>query len=96
MLTLDLKSYGIDLVCDGKNCYVPIQTLSDFMLAVKYLNIYYNSEAFFVVPYQGLGNESAGFTPIGELYYSVQPKQWSQTMSYYDREGLTEYINTLK
>ena len=84
MLTLDLAAYGIDLVDDGKTCYVPVQTLSDFMLAVNYLNVYYNGEDFFLVPYQGLGNADDGYTPLGEKFYSVQPKQWSQAMADYN------------
>lgn len=81
MLTLDLAAYGIDLVSDGDNCYVPIQTLSDFMLALNYLNIYYNGREFYLVPYGGLGSADEGFTPLGEKFYSVQQTEWSQAMA---------------
>ncbi len=47
-VTLDLGSYGIDMVADGGSCYVPIQTLSDFLLAIQYMNVFYNGEAFYV------------------------------------------------
>ncbi len=61
---LDFAAYGIDFISDGKDCYVPIQTLSDFLLSMKYMNVYYNGEAIFFA-------KSDGFTalPEGVDYY---------------------------
>ena len=56
-VTLNLASYGIDMVADGGNCYVPIQTLSDFLLAIQYMNVFYNGEAFYVVQFGGTNEE---------------------------------------
>ena len=40
-------AYDIDLVTDESGVYVPMQTLSDFLLSVKYVNLYYNGDAVF-------------------------------------------------
>ena len=37
---LDTGAYGIDLVSDGEAVYVPAQTLSDLLLAIKYENLF--------------------------------------------------------
>ena len=58
-LVLDAGAYGIDLVADDKGIYVPMQTLSDFLLSLKYVNLFYNGEAVFFVEFGGFG---AGLT----------------------------------
>ena len=78
---LDLGAYGIDVVADGNACYVPLQTLSDFLLAIKYVNLFYNGEAIFFVPEGSLQGEEAGScSPLGALFYSVEPGERSKAM----------------
>ena len=79
-VTLNLADYGIDLFSDGEDCYVPAQTLSDFMLARYYRNIFYNGEAVFLSHYGGFGmpeNPSA----LGKLFYSVEAGERSEAMA---------------
>ena len=84
-LVLDLGAYGIDMVTEGDECYVPLQTLSDFFLALDYRNIFYNGEEVFLVKYSGLGNTLSGedYTPLGEKFYSVKPGERSEAMGEY-------------
>lgn len=80
-LVLDLAKYGIDLVADEKDCYIPAQTFSDFLLSLQYVNLFYNGEAFFVAPYGGMNTEIDENTPsMGKLFYSVKPKKISAAM----------------
>ena len=51
-VVIDLKKYGIDLVADGGNYYIPLQTVSDIMLALPcYVLLLYNERSVFVYEY---------------------------------------------
>lgn len=80
-LILDLSDYDIDLVADDKNCYIPAQTFSDFLLALKYVNLYYNGEALFFLPYDEVLDTEEKESEIGKIYYSVKPKKISESMA---------------
>ena len=98
-VTLNLASYGIDMVADGGNCYVPIQTLSDFLLAIQYMNVFYNGEAFYVVQFGGMGGFVGEYTPIGEQFHAVETKERSAAMaefSYGELCAVMDYLYGLK
>ena len=81
-LKLDLGSYGIDLVTDGENCYVPMQTLADFLLSLQYMNVFYNGEAFYVVLSGAFGDPYAPqYTEVGEQFHAVKPRERSVAMA---------------
>ena len=75
-LVLDLKKYGIDLISDEKNCYIPMQTFSDFLLSLNYINIFYNGEEIFFLANQQINNDPE----IRKLFYSVKPQKISEAM----------------
>ena len=79
-VTLNLADYGIDLFSDGEDCYVPVQTLSDFMLAPYYRNIFYNGEAIFLSRFGGLGMAEHP-SALGKLFYSVEARERSEAMA---------------
>ena len=80
-LVLDAGAYGIDLVADDKGVYVPMQTLSDFLLSLKYVNLFYNGDAVIFAQFGGLGEGLIGQrTEFGELYYSAEKRQISPAM----------------
>ncbi len=80
-LVLDAGAYGIDLVSDDKGVYVPMQTLSDFLLSVKYINLFYNGEAVIFAKLGDLGEGLTGErTPFGDLYYSAKKQKISKSM----------------
>ena len=81
-LILDLGKYGIDLVADDKDCYIPAQTFSDFLLSTQYVNLFYNGEAFFLASYNGMSAEDDDDKPgMEKLFYSVKPKKISADMA---------------
>ena len=75
-LVLDLKKYGIDLISDEKNCYIPMQTFSDFLLSLHYLNIFYNGEEIFFLADQQINNDEE----IRKIFYSAKHKKISEEM----------------
>ena len=86
-VVLDAGSYGIDFAADENGVYVPVQTLCDFLLSLKYVNPFYNGEAFFFVK---MGDEESNLTDaegekteFGKLFYSVEPKELSEAMANY-------------
>ena len=80
-LVLNAGDYGIDFVAEGDACYVPLQTLCDFLLAPKYVNVFYNSEAVVFAPYSGVLDDDTGEpTKLGEKIYSTETKEISEDM----------------
>ena len=80
-LVLNAGDYGIDFVADGDACYVPLQTLSDFLLSLKYVNVFYNKEAIVFAPYSSVIDEDTGEpTEFGKIGYSVEPQEISEEM----------------
>lgn len=79
-LVLDLAAYGIDLVADDKDCYIPAQTFSDFLLAMKYVNLYYNGKAIFFAIYTQMNDTPETESELGKIFYSVKPKKVSEEM----------------
>ena len=80
-LVLDLAKYGIDLVADDKDCYIPAQTFSDFLLSLNYVNIYYNGEAIFFAGHNQMKDTSEAESELGKIFYSVKPKKVSEAMA---------------
>jgi len=80
-VTIDAGAYGIDFIAQGGDCYVPMQTLSDLLMSYNYSNIYCNGEFAVVAGLKAFGDYDNGPTPLGELYYSVQPHDRSESMA---------------
>ncbi len=95
-LVLDAGGYGIDLVADENGIYVPMQTLSDFLLSVKYINLFYNGDDVFFVKYQDFGAPLSGqHTPFGDLYYSAEKKEISKAMGEFSYNELCMAFDNL-
>ena len=74
-VVLDLGAYGIDLVSDENAVYVPAQTLSDFLLALKYMNLFYNGKELYFLDFGGLDEDA-----VADLFYDVEQKEISEAM----------------
>ncbi len=71
-LIMEPGKYGIDLIRDGDSYYLPLQMVSDILLAPRNLNILYNGENIYVIPGGYIGNTSSGLNDMGESYYSAE------------------------
>ena len=88
-VVLDAGAYGIDLAADENGIYVPMQTFSDFLLALHYINLLYNGDAVFFVKYGDLGEGLiAERKPMGELYYQAEKRQISEKMGQFSYNEL--------
>ncbi len=68
-VVIDLKKYGIDLIANGGNYYIPLQTVSDILLALPcYVLLLYNEESVFVYKY---GSEAG--KDLLKKWYEVEP-----------------------
>lgn len=95
-LVLDGGSYGIDFVADGNGVYVPLQTLGDFLLSVKYINTFYNGDAVFLAQYHTLGD--GWITPVtefGEMYFAAEDREMSQAMAEFSYNELCMAFDNL-
>ena len=71
-IDMDLSEYDIDLIRDGEQYYVPLQTLSDILITPRNFNILYNGENLYVCSASDIGSVEKGLSDIGESYYSVE------------------------
>ena len=95
-LILDAGAYGIDLVADENGIYVPMQTVSDFLLSMKYINLYYNSDEIFFMKYGDLGEGLLGERkPLGELFYSAEKREISEDMGRFSYNELCMAFDNL-
>ena len=95
-LLLDLAAYGIELITQGGNYYVPLQTLSDFLVSpVALSSLLYNTKAVFLADRESLGNLDEGLTPLGEYYYSAEPRDRSAALAKYGYAELCLMLDNL-
>ena len=79
-VTINAADYGVDFIARGGQCYVPMQTLGDLLLCNLYTSVFWNGEiAVFGSP--DVFGDSDALTPLGEKYYSVEPRARSAAMA---------------
>ena len=77
-----LSDYAIEMVFQDGCGYIPLQTLGDLILTPAFgLNTFYNGKAVFIANASLFGNETEGYTPLGEYYYSAEPCERSETLA---------------
>jgi len=77
-----LSDYSIEMVFQDGRGYIPLQTLGDLILTPGYgLNTFYNGKAVFIANAELFGNETEGYTPLGEYYYSAEPCERSEALA---------------
>ena len=52
-LTMDLGKYRIDIICEGDECYIPLQTMSDAFFSLRYIYYVFNGEKVIADIYKG-------------------------------------------
>ena len=52
-LTMDLGDYGIDLLCQDGECYIPLQTVNDIFFGTHYVYMVFNGEKIIADVYHG-------------------------------------------
>lgn len=68
------ENFFIDLIYQDGKGYMPLQTVSDLMIAYSYYLVGYNGEAVFLLKEGELGD-------MTELYYAVEPKERSAELA---------------
>lgn len=71
---LRFEDFFIDLIYQNGKGYMPLQTVSDLMIAYSYYLVGYNGEAVFLIKEGDLGD-------MAELYYAVEPKERSAELA---------------
>jgi len=77
-----LSDYSIEIIFQDGQGYIPLQTLGDLILTPGFgLNTFYNGKAVFIANSSMFGNSEDGFTPLGEYYYSAEPRDRSEELA---------------
>ncbi len=85
-LTLDLGAYGLRMVRQGDNYYIPLQTVTDILLTPLGLPVTYNGEGVFIT-------QPAG--ELAEVYYSAPTGERSTPLIYFTYKELCFMLDTL-
>ena len=94
-ITLDLGSYGIDLVHSGKGYYLPLQTVNDIFLINSSSALLYNGKSVFLSDTEGaVFGSYKGLTALGELYYKNSIKKFSKAFARYNYAELCLVLDT--
>ena len=81
-VVFNLSDYGIEMVFQDGMGFIPLQTLGDLILTPQFLmNTFYNGKAVFLAKAESFGNEYDGYTPLGEYYYSAEPRERSDALA---------------
>lgn len=80
-ITLDLTDYHIDLFCQEGRYFAPLQTMGDLMLAPNLSSVLFNGKAVFIITGGSFGSISAGYTDIGDFYYSAPTGARSEALA---------------
>ena len=81
IVTLSLADYRIDMLFQQGRHYVPLQTVSDLLLAPRLSNAFFNGKALFITDGSAFGSISGGYTDIGDYYYSAPTGERSQALA---------------
>ena len=83
-IRLPLADYEIRMFREGDGYYVPLQTLSDFLLALPMqLGALFNGKCVILGNEYSIGNMDDGYTELGELYYSTDADTRSADLAHY-------------
>ena len=77
--TFNLAEYEIDMVRDGGECYVPLQTMHDILLSHNYFYTIFNGEKVCVFAYD---------CDFDDQVYSVEPGEMSEDFAKFNNEEL--------
>ena len=85
-LTMDLGAYGLRLIRQGDNYYIPLQTVTDILLTPLGLPVTYNGEGVFIT-------QPAG--ELAEVYYSAPTGKRSTPLILYTYKELCFMLDAL-
>jgi len=99
VMTLALNDYGLSVRSREGRCYLPLQTANDFVLSPMFSrSILFNGEGMYFADGDELFNDD-GITPMGEMYYAVEPADRSQELAdfgYYELCMMLDNLYGLK
>lgn len=96
VVKLDMFESGIPMIEQDDAFYMPLQTLSDFMVAVPMLaSVLWNGQALMLANADLLGTAPNALTDLGQLYYSAQPRARSQELAEFGYAELCLVLNQL-
>ena len=81
----DLSRFNIDIIESDGECYVPLQTMQDVLLAQSYYLTVFNGERIFMFPY--------GLDTIDDEIYAGEPAEMSEDLAEFNARELMFFID---
>ena len=95
VMTVDLAAYGISMIAQDGNYYIPLQTLSDFTLVQAQFGIVFNGQALFLANDNLFFDYAEGdYSPLAYLYYDVPEGDRSDALAEYSYNELCLALDT--
>ncbi len=85
---ISAADYGIDLVKEEENYYIPFATVSDFILDSLYMPAIYNGKSMILYEAGGLEGEFLELSDMGKLYYEGDIGKVSPSMAHFSYNEL--------
>lgn len=95
-ITLNLADYDIDLVRADDLYFVPLQTISDFLISPPTgMSFLFNGKALLLAKADQLITGQSGLTPLGQYYYSAETAERSKKLAEYSYHELCLMLDNL-
>ena len=91
--TVDLKKYGIDLVADGDDLWVPLPTLEGIFSCPYAYEVYYNGQGIYVSDGMEV-LQTTNAKDLDENYYAFTKENRSAERAAFDYGNLCFYVDT--
>ena len=85
MAKIPLADYAVDLIAANGECYVPMQTLSDLLLSLQYINLVFTGEEILCAAYG---------TEFVSQMYSAAPQEMSPDFAQFNYNELMLLLDT--
>ena len=95
VMTVDLAAYGISMIAQDGDYYVPLQTLCDFTLMNTQLGVIFNGEALFMANDSLFFDYAEGdYSELAYLYYDAPSGDRSDALAEYSYNELCLALDT--
>ena len=94
-LTIDLNAYGIHMIAQDDEYYVPLQTLNDFTLLQASSGFVFNGEALFLANDDIFYSyQEDAYTEVARKYYEAPERDRSDALADYSYKELSLVLDT--
>ena len=93
LVTIDLNDYNINLVRDGDDYYIPLQTFNDLFMSPFYTYYLFNQDAILYTTVSSFDDGDGDLSDMGNTYYLAKDKKRSSELIEYNYNELCLFLD---